>query len=138
MELKKEFTHMVDRMGLEEAELALAEIVWNKAERAMQGLPMQEATLLKQPFTLEPKSNELTREDMQFLTNLITYCLRTGQHATECIKDEIQQVWLLCDPDDDKTKDNFTALNNLRTYQRKVRATMRKLEKIQHKLKKSR
>lgn len=140
MELKKEFAHMVDRMGLEDAELSLAEIVWQKAERAMQGLPVQEAVLLKEQFVFAPErtTNELTREEVQFMCKFITELLNTGQENMKRLRSDIQAVWLLCDPDDDKTSENFVALNNLRTYQRRVSPMLRKLEKIQHKLKKQR
>lgn len=140
MELKKEFAHMVDRMGLEDGELALAEIVWKKAERAMQGLPVQEAVLLKEPLVFAPEreTNELTREDVQFLTKMLSDMLSIAQCNSETLKAEIQYVWLLCDPDDEETKNNFNTLNSLRNYQRKVGRMTRKLEKIQHKLKKQR
>lgn len=138
MEMKREFLHMVDRMGLEDGELSLAEIVWQKAERAMQGKPTQEAVLLKSEYVGKSNSNALSREEIQFLSGLLRDMLNTAQTNSAALREIIQEVWLLCDPDDEKTKENFEHLNEIRSYQRKVYAMMRKLEKIQHKLKKQR
>lgn len=138
MEMKREFLHMVDRMGLEDAELALAEIVWQKAERAMQGKPVQEAVLLKSQHIGKSNPHVLSREEVQFLTMMITDMLNTAQVNMYALKAAIQEAWLVCDPEDEKTKQNFEALNHLRSVQRKIAPMMRKLEKIQHKLKKQR
>lgn len=138
MEMKREFLHMVDRMGLEDGELALAEIVWQKAERAMQGKPTQEAVLLKSEYVGKSNPHALSREEVQFLTMMITDMLNTEQVNMYALKAAIQEVWLVCDPEDEKTKQNFEALNHLRSVQRKIARMMRKLEKIQHKLKKQR
>ncbi len=138
MEMKREFLHMVDRMGLEDGELALAEIVWQKAERAMQGKPVQEAVLLKSEFTPARQPQALTREEMQFLSGVLRDMLNVAQNNMVGLRGAIQEAWLLCDPDDEKTEENFQLLNQLRTYQRKVSVMMRKFEKIQHKLKKLR
>jgi hypothetical protein len=138
MEMKKEFIHMVDRMGLEDGELALAEIVWKKAERAMQGMPTQEPVLLKPERKVKKKEKLLTNEEIQFLTGLLKNLLCRGNLSNQLLKDEIQQVWLACNPEDENTKDAFEALNILRSYQRKVYTQFRKLEQIQSKLKKQR
>lgn len=140
MEMKREFLHMVDRMGLEEAELALAEIVWQKAERAMQGKPAQEAILLKQPYVAikDYQEHDLTRQEVQFLSMILADMLGTAQVNMLKLKSKIQEAWLLCDPEDKTTAENFEYLNHLRSHQRRVSAMMRKFEKIQRKLKKSR
>ncbi len=138
MEMKREFLHMVDRMGLEDGELSLAEIVWQKAERAMQGKPTQEAVLLKAEHTIESNPHVLSRQEVQFLTMMITDMLNTAQINMYKLKQATQNAWLLCDPEDETTKENFEGLNHLRSYQRKISPMMRKLEKIQHKLKKQR
>lgn len=138
MEMKREFLHMVDRMGLEDAELALAEIVWQKAERAMQGKPVQEAVLLKSEYVGKSNPHALSREEVQFLTMILTDMLRTSQQNMRNMRASMQEVWLLCDPDDEKTQENFEILNYLRSVQRKISPMIRKLEKIQHKLKKQR
>lgn len=140
MILKPEFSHMVDRLGLEDGELALAEIVWEKAERAMQCLPMQEATLLKKQlvFAATRDSKELTREEVQFLVSLNTHFLSIAQDNKLRLTKDIQEVWLACDPENPDTNMYFEELNELRSFQRKMKSHMRKLENIQHKLKKMR
>ena len=131
---------MCNHLGLEDGELALAEIVWEKAERAMQGKPVQEAALLKQPYVFAPEeeSTQFTREEAQFMVDLTRDFLRTAQSNMKVLRRDIQAVWLLCDPDDVKTDHYFDELNTLRTYQRKINSSMRKLENVQHKLKKQR
>lgn len=139
MLLKSEFYHMCNHLGLEDGELALAEIVWEKAERAMQGKPVQEAVLLKQTPVFAPeKSTPFTREEAQFMVDLTRDLLCTAQSNMKVLRREIQVVWLLCDPDDVKTDHYFDGLNTLRNYQRKINSSMRKLENIQHKMKKQR
>lgn len=131
---------MVDRMGLEDGELALAEIVWQKAERAMQGLPIQEAVLLKNTnaFTPTRQAQPLTREETQFMVDLTRDFLRTAQENMQVLRQDIQYTWMTCNPDVPSTQGNFEKLNTLRTYQRQIASSLRKLEKIQHKLKKQR
>lgn len=140
MLLKSEFVHMVNHLGLEDGELALAEIVWSKAERAMQGKPVQEAALLKQPhvFSSTRGTDQFTREEAQFMVDLTRDFLRTAHSNMKVLRRDIQAVWLLCDPDDEKTDHYFDELNTLRTYQRRINSSLRKLENIQHKLKKQR
>lgn len=140
MILKPEFAHMVNHLGLEDGELALAEIVWQKAERAMQCLPVQEAALLKKQLTFKSKRQpeQLTREEVQFLSDLNRDFLSIGQDNMKSLTVSIQNTWLKCNPDDSSTQLYFDDLNYLRSYQRKVKSHMRKLERIQHKLKKMR
>jgi hypothetical protein len=131
---------MCNHLGLEDGELTLAEIVWEKAERAMQGKPVQEAALLKEPYVIATKqtTNELTREEAQFLSGLVRDFLGTAQSNMKVLRRDIQDVWLLCDPNDKATDHCFEELNELRTYQRKINSSLRKLESVQHKLKKQR
>jgi len=141
MILKSEFAHLVDRLGLEDGELTIAEIVWERCEKAMQGKPVQEAALLKEPYVFaatKRATNEFTREEAQFMTDLTRDFLRTAQSNMRVLRSDIQSVWLLCDPDDERTDHYFNELNALRSYQRKINSSLRKLESIQHKLKKQR
>lgn len=138
MLLKNEFVHMVNHLGLEDGELALAEIVWQKAERAMQGKPIQQAALLHREVWDVSNPNELTREEAQFMADLTRDFLRTAQSNMKVLRKDIQDVWLLCDPDDERTAHYFDELNTLRSYRRKINTSLRKLESIQHKLKKQR
>jgi len=140
MILKPEFVHMVNQLGLEDAELTIAEIVWQKAERAMQGLPLQEATLLKKQWSTAttPQANQLTREDVQFLVDFNTDFLNIAQDNMHRLTETIQEVWLACDPENPATEMHFEELNQLRSFQRKFKSDIRKLERIQHKLKKMR
>jgi hypothetical protein len=145
MILKPEFANMVDRMGLEDGELALAEIVWQRCEKAMQQKPQQEAVLVSdklqkflQTYAYNHRSVALTTDELHWLTTMFTTFLRLGEDNLAAIKEEIQGAWLLCDPDDPKTEDNFAYLNELRTIQQKWKKSHKRLSSIQTKLKKNR
>ncbi len=136
MILKQEFIHMVNHMGLEDAELALAEIVWNKAERAMQGKPVQEAVLLKNTYLYPGPSQELTQAELQMLTDGLSLVLTADEQQLKNIKLRIEQCWNKSNPDDKDSEVYFDMMNEYRTQQRKMKKAHIALARIQHKLKK--
>ncbi len=136
MILKQEFIHMVNHMGLEDAELALAEIVWNKAERAMQGKPVQEAVLLKNTYLYPGLSQELTQAELQMLTDGLSLVLTADEQQLKNIKLRIEQCWNKSNPDDKDSEVYFDMMNEYRTQQRKMKKAHIALARIQHKLKK--
>ena len=139
MILKPEFAHMVNSMGLEDGELALAEIVWQKAERAMQGKPVQEAKVLKkQDFVANAKlePNALTQAELQTLTDGIAFVLHGYERQLKEMKLLIEKLWNKSNPDDPESKISFDTMNTIRNMQRKVKKDHAKLARIQHKLKK--
>ena len=139
MILKPEFAHMVDRMGLEDGELALAEIVWEKAERAMQGQPLQEAVLIKRKPKLTPVYNsyDLTQAELQTLTDGLKLVLRADEQVLNNLKMRIDWCWQKSNPDDKDTTVYFDKMNLHRNDQRKLKKQHTVVAKIQHKLKKS-
>ena len=136
MLLKNEFSHMVNHLGLEDAELALAEIVWEKAERAMQGKPVQEAVLLKNTYLYPGPSRELTQAELQILTDGLALVLANDELQLKNLKLRIQQCWNASNPDDETTEPYFNVMNEYRTKQRKMKKAHVALARIQHKLKK--
>ena len=145
MILKPEFLHMVDRMGLDDGELALAEIVWQKAERAMQGKPTQEAALVSsklqqflKSYAHTHRSVSLTTEELQFLTRFMTDFLSMNEENLQEIKHHVQSLWVECNPDDETTEESFSFLNSMRTMQRNLKRQHKTLASIQHKLKQAR
>jgi hypothetical protein len=137
MLLKNEFSHMVNHLGLEDGELALAEIVWEKAERSMQGKPVQEAKLLKS--TTFERNNDpyaLTQAELQILTDGLALVLTNDEEQLNLLKIRIEQCWNKSNPDDKDTEPYFKVMNEYRTKQRKIKKAHKALAHIQHKLKK--
>jgi len=142
MILKPEFAHMVDRLGLEDGELALAEIVWEKAERAMQGKPLQEPVLLSnkleqflKSYSYAHRSVSLTTEELQTLTQGLSEVLSADELVLANLKVRIDQCWQKSNPDDEESKPYFDMMNFYRTKQRKMKKQHKVLATIQHKLK---
>ena len=137
MLLKNEFSHMVNHLGLEDAELALAEIVWEKAERAMQGKPVQEAKLLKSTaFERNADPLALKQAELQILTDGLALVLANDELQLKNLKLRIQQCWDKSNPDDKDSEPYFNVMNEYRTKQRKMKKAHVALARIQHKLKK--
>jgi len=61
-----------------DGELALAEIVWEKAERAMQGKPVQEPVLLKNTYLYPGPSRELTQASRTTSNGSLRYTVRSS------------------------------------------------------------
>jgi hypothetical protein len=145
MILKPEFAHMVDRLGLEDGELALAEIVWEKAERAMQGKPVQEPVLLSnkleqflKSYAQTHRSVSFTTEELQSLTQGLSAVLCSDELALTNLKMCVEQYWQKSNPDDKDTETHFNMLNYYRNQQRKLKRQHKMLAGIQHKLKQAR
>lgn len=137
MLLKNEFFHMCNHLGLEDGELSLSEIVWEKAERAMQGKPVQEAKLLKNDvFTRNEKPNDLTQAELQMLTDGLALVLTGDEQELTKVKQRIQILWNKSNPDDKDSVTYFDMMNEYRTQQRKMKKAHKALARIQHKLKK--
>ena len=136
MILKQEFAHMVNNMGLEDSDLALAEIVWSKAERAMQGKPVQEAKLLKSTtFERTADPYALTQAELQCLTDGLAGVLAHEQQVLQNFKRRIDILWRKSEPDNAETQEYFEHMNQLRNDQRKIKRDHAKLACIQYKLK---
>jgi hypothetical protein len=137
MILKPEFAHMVNSMGLEDGDLALAEIVWTKAERAMQGKPVQEATLLKTTaFKSIADPYKLTQSELQMLTDGLALVLADDERQLKNLKFRIETCWNASNPEDKNSEVYFNMMNVYRTTQRKRKKQHVALARIQHKLKK--
>ena len=142
MLMKSQFQDTMSRLGLDEdtntLERDLAEIVWMRCEAAFLQKSSQTAALLENAKINHIKQNQLNRQEIQFLTTVIAALLSSGHDKMCILKDNIAEAWLLCDPEDKETAENFQYLNRLRNYQRDGKTTMIKLANIQRKLKKLR
>jgi hypothetical protein len=145
MQMKSEFDSLVERMGLGEDERTLAEIFWKRAEKSVQGKPTQEALLLGgEPVNFEVRNTvilhnieTLTNEDIDFLVSINRVALTRVEEVKKLINRDIQVHWLLCDPDNPNTLEDFAYLNQLKSWKRKLKIQSNKLSSIQRKLKKA-
>ena len=136
MLLKNEFYHMVNHLGLEDGELSLAEILWEKAERAMQGKPVQEAKLLKSElFTRSSDPYALTQAELQSLTVGLAQVLTHEQEVLQKLKERIDHCWRKSEPNNADTEVWFNQMNAHRNFQRKIKKDHAVLSRIQYKLK---
>ena len=139
MLLKEQFEHTIARIGVEDdTDYDLASIIWKRCEDAMIGKTSQEPVLLHKQTKHHTRSEQLTLQEIQFLNAMFAEMLTISSYNISELKAAIQECWLLCDPDDPKTQENFDYLNQLRNLQRKFKKAHSQLAAIQRKLKKSR
>lgn len=139
MLLKNEFYHMCNHLGLEDGELALAEIVWTRCEKAMQQKPQQESVLLNNKRTIFDKRENvapLTQAELQSLTDGLASVLSHEQQVLKNLKIRIDQCWRKSEPNDLESIVYFQQMNEYRNQQRKIKKDHAKLAGIQYKLKK--
>ena len=147
MQLKQEFIRTCNQLGLEDCEVALAEVIWQRAERAAWGLSKQVPSLLDNKEQqvkaklsidmLEPEQIvELTQADLQVLTKIIATRIKTYQRASDYDKLVVQALWNKCDPDKPDCDHSFEALNFYKDMLRENKQKRNKLAKLQYKLKK--
>lgn len=149
MQLKQEFIRTCNQLGLEDCEVALAEVIWQRAERAAWGLSKQVPSLLdnkEQQFKaklsidmIEPEPNmnqELTQADVQVLTKMLSRAIRTEQNSINYNNLIVRALWNKCNPEDNETKAFFDAMNFYKEMNRSDKKKRDKLAALQYKLKK--
>ena len=147
MQLKQEFIRTCNQLGLEDCEVALAEVIWQRAERAAWGLSKQVPSLLdnkeqqvKVKLSIDMLESEqiveLTQADLQVLTKIIATKIQTYQRASDYDKLVVQALWNKCDPDKPDCDHSFEALNFYKDMLRENKQKRNKLAKLQYKLKK--
>jgi hypothetical protein len=145
MQMKSEFDSLVERMGLGEDERTLAEIFWKRAEKAVQGKPVQEAFLLGgEPVSFETRSavilyniETLTNREIDFMVWLNRNTLNGIEEMKMFLKQNIDLEWTRANPDDPMTQGNFEMMNNMKDMLRKLKRQTNMLSSIQRKLKKA-
>lgn len=149
MQLKQEFIRTCNQLGLEDCEVALAEVIWQRAERAAWGLSKQVPSLLDNKEQqvkaklsidmIEPEPNmnqELTQADVQVLTKMLSRAIRTEQNSINYNNLVVRALWNKCNPEDNETKAFFDAMNFYKEMNRSDKKKRDKLAAMQHKLKK--
>lgn len=143
--MQPEFEILANRMGLAEEERNLAEIVWKQCEKTMTGKGGQDAVLLGgEPFNFEVRNTVilhniefLTNEDIDFMVSINRGALTQIEEVKKLLNLDIQRHWLLCDPDNPATANDFDYLNCLKSLKRKIKRQGNTLASIQRKLKKA-
>jgi len=139
MLLKKEFESTVNRLGLDtEVDRCLAEIVWERCEAAHASRSPQTAVLLKTKLDRIERNTVLSKSEIQFLTSVLAKAHTWHDGVRKDLAQIIQNHWMLCDPEDETTKETFKQMNKWKNSYRKSKEEFKKLAKIQHKLKKMR
>lgn len=141
MQMQSEFDMLVNRLGLNEDEQNLAHVVWSKCEKTMTGKG-QDAVLLVEPVAFKTKAvpkaaDSLNNQDIDFMVSAFKAALTDGEELKKLLNLSIQQHWLVCDPENKSTEEDFMYLNQLKTAKRKLRLRTNKLASIQRKLKKA-
>lgn len=149
MQLKQEFIRTCNKLGLEDCEVALAEVIWQRAERAAWGLSKQVPSLLDNKEQqvkaklsidmIEPEPNmnqELTQADVQVLTKMLSRAIRTEQNSINYNNLVVRALWNKCNPEDNETKAFFDAMNFYKEMNRSDKKKRDKLAALQYKLKK--
>ena len=149
MQLKQEFIRTCNQLGLEDCEVALAEVIWQRAERAAWGLSKQVPSLLDNKEQqvkaklsidmIEPEPNmnqELTQADVQVLTKMLSRAIRTEQNSINYNNLVVRALWNKCNPEDNETKAFFDAMNFYKEMNRSDKKKRDKLAALQYKLKK--
>ena len=149
MQLKQEFIRTCNQLGLEDCEVDLAEVIWQRAERAAWGLSKQVPSLLDNKEQqvkaklsidmIEPEPNmnqELTQADVQVLTKMLSRAIRTEQNSINYNNLVVRALWNKCNPEDNETKAFFDALNFYKEINRSDKKKRDKLAALQYKLKK--
>ena len=149
MQLKQEFIRTCNQLGLEDCEVALAEVIWQRAERAAWGLSKQVPSLLDNKEQqvkaklsidmIEPEPNmnqELTQADVQVLTKMLSRAIRTEQNSINYNNLVVRALWNKCNPEDNETKAFFDAMNFYKEINRSDKKKRDKLAALQYKLKK--
>ena len=136
---KHEFHKTCDTLGLEDHELDLAALIWQKAELAMQGKPTQTPALLKtkvKPTKFDKQPAVFSMQELQTLHSLLAELLTEFEIEKKMSRSLCSTLWDKCDKAQELTsKFYFKQLNaekdRLRTYKEKSK----KLSKIQRKIK---
>lgn len=144
MFLKQEFWHTAEKMGLEDTDIDLAAIIWQKCELAMQGKTQQTPALLQQPeakwTAMDTAKDDLSQADIQRLISLLQRDLNWYHADIMRCKRYIAMYYAKCNPEDksEEMQCIFKYLNWERSDLRQMKERYSKLSNLQKTLKKMR
>ena len=130
-----EFQRTVKVLGLQDEDTELAEIVWLRCERAMQGKTSQQPVLLGEPKPVKSKV-DFNQAQLQQLQAMVADIIEYQQVLKQEIKEDCNTIWDLCDKSKPESEMYFKDLNRHRDYLRIVKNNIVTLESIQKVIKK--
>lgn len=135
-----EFKKTTKALGLTSgAAKALAQEVWMKCEAAMLGNNVEIAAVLKSSIKAKKQEDEdvnFTRQELQFIKTVLQGAIVQSDIIRRNLKEAIEELWTLSDPNAENTEAYFAALNDHRSFQRKFKRNLQKLVNFQRKVKK--
>ena len=132
---KHEFDRTCQILGLDDYEIDLATLVWEKCERVMQGNTAQQAVLLgaKQ---LPKRPEQLSQSELQMLYDRLRQELSYKFEELKSRKSSASSLWERCDKSDVNTSFYFDMLNRQKDLTRVLKNEIAKESELIRKLKK--
>lgn len=132
---KHEFDRTCQILGLDDYEIDLATLVWEKCERVMQGNTAQQAVLLgaKQ---LPKRPEQLSQSELQMLYDRLRHKLSQGFEELESRKSNVAYLWDKCDKSDPTTLYVFKMLNQQKNSIQMLKNEIAKESELIRKIKK--
>ena len=125
-----EFNRCCETLGLEDFELDLAALVWQRCERVMQGQTTQQAVLLGQkqiPVRIKVQVDEaFSQQELQMLYDRFREENRWKQAIVAAKKDRAAVLWEKCDKADATTAEDFIQMNKHKSDIRALKAVLAK------------
>lgn len=137
MIFKPEFQNLMNRLSVSPGQQDFASVIWSAAERVCHGKPTQVPSLLKDKSLNRVKEDvAFTQQDLMFLKKFLASSIRVLDEMQKEEKYYAAIQWSYCDKADPKTLVNFAVYNKAKDNERKFKAALNKLSKIQRKVKK--
>lgn len=135
MLMKHEFQQTLKRLNLQGSNAELAEVIWRKAEQAMQGAPIQTPKLLGGNLEFQ-NTRQFTQAELQQLTSLLSEIYEKSTINKKYLSYRIASLWALCDKEKVETKEEFERMNSCKNEFRKEKRKIAKIENLKRKIKK--
>jgi hypothetical protein len=136
----EKFNSLTKRVGLSVRELPVAKYFWYSGLKYAFQHSTSQAALLNRPIFFEdeiPDDQVLTKYEAKFLSMIVQDTLRKVGYGKKELKEQIGNLWELCDAEDPNTYGYFHELNKTKDTLAKVKQQEATLAHIQRKLKKA-
>ena len=139
----KKFNQLANQLKVKDDQLVTAYTFWNAGNRFSLKQDVSVSSLLQkddfvdiltstEDFMFKP---ELTTQEADILSKVLTGLINQYHSGKAIAKNNIQQYWLVCDKDDDKTEGYFKEMNKLKSTYRKACKQLKTIESAQRTLK---
>lgn len=136
----EKFNSLTKRVGLSVRELPVAKYFWYSGLKYAFQQNTSQAALLSRPIFFEDEIHDdqvLTKYEAKFLSMIVQDTLRKVEYGKKELKEQIGNLWEMCDANDPNTRDYFHELNKTKDTLAKVKQQEATLAHIQRKLKKA-